>query len=141
MRLAPALVLAWAAIGCLDLGDAEAPPLGNSSASNDAGQDAGADAGVDAGFSAKPEVLLKALLIDPSVLVVAAGTEVTFKNLDTVDHIVVEGIPGQTRQPLFESPRLAYGDVWKYTFGTAGEFIYFCSTHPVAMRDAKIVVR
>ena len=61
------------------------------------------------------------------------GEQVTFQNLDLVDHDVVAQMKGPDSQPLFKSELIARGastEVKGTEFLTTGEYEYFCSVHP-----------
>lgn len=68
----------------------------------------------------------------PAALTIAAGTTVTWKNLDDSPHTVRE------RNKAFGSGPLDTGDSFSYTFAKPGEYPYFCSLHPFMV--GKIVV-
>ncbi len=56
---------------------------------------------------------------------VTAGTEVVWTNDDTVAHTV------QDEGELFaESPELATGDTFSFTYDTPGTYPYICGIHP-----------
>jgi plastocyanin len=57
-------------------------------------------------------------------LTVAAGTTVTWVNLDPEAHDVVERFA-----LAFESPLLKTGETWAKTFDTPGTYAYVCDLH------------
>jgi plastocyanin len=69
----------------------------------------------------------------PMMLSVAAGTTVTWKNLDGEPHTVV------STDGLFRSPALDQNDSYAFTFVKAGTYKYICSIHPKMV--ATITVR
>lgn len=76
-------------------------------------------------------VIAKNIAFSPNELTVSVGTEVTFKNDDSVTHnIVGDG---------FASGDLTPGNSFKFTFNTAGTFNYHCSIHP--SMTGKIIVK
>jgi plastocyanin len=60
----------------------------------------------------------------PSDLTVAAGTTVTWKNVDGEVHRVKDDHNG------FSSAALDTDDSYSHTFATPGVYHYFCSIHP-----------
>lgn len=65
------------------------------------------------------------------VVVIAAGTTVTFINRDADSHIIVEGFDGVAApEPLFEFRfhRPQQGD--EFTFDEPGTYMVTCSLHP-----------
>lgn len=61
----------------------------------------------------------------PATARVTAGTTVTWRNEDSVDHTVTaEG--GKT----FNSGNMSPGDSWSFTFERAGTYRYICAVHP-----------
>lgn len=69
----------------------------------------------------------------PQTLTVTAGTTVTWTNDDNSPHTVTE------KGRVFHSAALDTKDTFSYTFGTPGEFTYFCTIHP--MMVGRIIVR
>ncbi len=62
---------------------------------------------------------------EPSDVEVTAGTEVVWTNDDAVAHTV------QDEGELFaESPELATGDTFSFTYDTPGTYPYICGIHP-----------
>src|SRR5450756_3230161 len=76
-------------------------------------------------------VTAKNLSFDPQELTVTAGTEVTFKNEDSVTHTFTG--------TDFDSGDIQPGGEFKHTFATAGSYDYHCSIHP--SMTGKIVVK
>lgn len=68
----------------------------------------------------------------PSTLTVKAGTTVTWTNSDSVSHNIVSD------SGVFESPSIANGQTYSYTFNTPGTFSYHCGIHP-SMKASIIV--
>jgi plastocyanin len=60
----------------------------------------------------------------PMMLSVAAGTTVTWRNLDGEPHTVV------STDGLFRSPALDQNETYAFTFAKAGTYKYICSIHP-----------
>lgn len=61
----------------------------------------------------------------PADITVAAGDTVTWTNSDTAPHTVTSTGGG----PL-DSPNMAKGDTWSFTFTQAGSYPFFCALHP-----------
>ena len=71
----------------------------------------------------------------PDPLEVAAGTEVTFENVDPFAHTVTSA----EDSPLeFDSAEFGQDETFTQTFDEAGTYAYFCQIHPT-MR-AEVVV-
>jgi len=71
----------------------------------------------------------------PSNITVKAGTTVTFKNHDAIDHTVTgtnDGTEVSSPAPnnTFDTGLLEIGEEKQVTFDKAGTFHYFCSIHP-----------
>ncbi len=67
----------------------------------------------------------------PSTLQVAAGTTVTWKNRDAVDHQIINDASSQVGQgALFMSNPLPQGATYSFTFTTPGSYPYHCNIHP-----------
>lgn len=69
----------------------------------------------------------------PSVLTVAVGTTVTWRNNDALYHTITTGTSnGQVGTPdgLFDSGDVQPGESFQHTFDEAGTFDYYCTPHP-----------
>jgi len=68
----------------------------------------------------------------PNPLTVAPGTQVTWKNTDTVSHTVTSGKPSDNQTgTVFDSGGLIKpGGTFQFTFQNAGTYDYFCIVHP-----------
>jgi plastocyanin len=60
----------------------------------------------------------------PKEISVAAGSEVSWLNKDSVAHTVTE------KGGSFDSSIVAAGATWSHKFGDAGTFEYYCALHP-----------
>lgn len=67
--------------------------------------------------------------------VVKAGTQVTWKNDDTVAHTVTSD------SGAFDSGNILPGQTWSYTFKQAGKFPYYCTLHGKQMMSGTIEVQ
>jgi plastocyanin len=63
---------------------------------------------------------------EPSELVVAAGTKVTWKNVDDVPHTATSRDDPQ----VFDSGPLDTDDTFSFTFSKPGTYAYYCKVHP-----------
>jgi plastocyanin len=59
----------------------------------------------------------------PSTLTIRKGANVTWKNDDSVQHMVVSD------SPAFSSPLLNTGDTYTFQFNSTGTYSYHCSIH------------
>ena len=67
------------------------------------------------------------------VVTVKPGTTVTWTNGDDIPHTVV------SKTGVFKSKVLDTGDKFSFTFAKPGQFVYFCSIHP--MMIGKVIVK
>ena len=74
-------------------------------------------------------VTLSGLAFSPTTLTVKAGTTVTFKNNDSVDHTVTNGKDGKPDANAAFDRSLPSGQSVDITFGTAGTFNVTCKIH------------
>ncbi|HXK37982.1 MAG TPA: cupredoxin family copper-binding protein [Candidatus Paceibacterota bacterium] len=72
------------------------------------------------------EVSIVDYKFEPSPLTIKAGTKVTWTNNDTVPHTVTSDAG-----TVLNSPRLAPGEKFSYTFSAAGSYDYHCTVHPM----------
>lgn len=69
------------------------------------------------------EVTIQSMSYNPSVLTVTAGTRVTWRNKDNVEHTVTSD------QNLFDSGNIAVNSSYSFTFNTPGTYGYHCQIH------------
>src|SRR3989442_780651 len=69
---------------------------------------------------------------NPNPLVVPPGTQVTWRNTDTVSHTVTSGHPSDNATgTIFDSGGLIKpGGTFQFTFQNEGTYDYFCIVHP-----------
>lgn len=153
-------VCALLLVGCIDFGHAVAPyePPGTAAdaALADAVTSASSDATppLDTGPSCVegevpatdlgPQIRFQSFSVDRPTIEIARGDVVTWTNGDSMDHTATAGAPGLEIPPSsggFASPLMVAGDRWAFRFCAARELVWFCRTHPVQMRDYRIVVR
>ena len=85
--------------------------------------------------AAAVEVKIDNFSFAPPVLMVRAGTTVTWINRDDIPHTVVS-----TEEPkAFKSKVLDTDEKFSFTFEKAGTYSYFCSIHP--KMTGKVVVQ
>jgi|SRR5579885_1276281 plastocyanin len=84
-----------------------------------------------AGASANADCVSANNCFNPNPVTVAPGTEVEWKNTDTVGHTVTSGKPTDNDAgSLFDSSIIKAGGDFKFTFQNPGTFDYFCQVHP-----------
>ena len=66
----------------------------------------------------------------PTELTVAAGSEITFTNLDSAPHTVTAGTDDGPMTDLFDSGLLQQGESITFVFDDPGTYAYFCDRHP-----------
>ena len=92
------------------------------------------DASTGSSTRAGPTVVeISGMHFAPAMLIVEAGTTVTWVNDDTSPHTVTD------KGRVFRSAALDTQDRFSYTFANPGEFTYFCTLHP--MMVGKIIVK
>jgi len=66
----------------------------------------------------------------PYEIVVAAGGQVIWNNVDTAAHTVTSGNPVDGADGKFDSSIFMSGTTFSNTFDEVGEYEYFCMVHP-----------
>jgi len=95
------------------------------------GETAEVDIAAGAGSSASAACVTTNNCFAPNPLTVAPGTEVEWKNTDTVSHTVTSGkVTDDNAGSMFDSGLVKKGQDFKFTFPTAGTYGYFCTVHP-----------
>jgi amicyanin len=81
-----------------------------------------------AGETGASAVILQDLAFSPTSVTVKKGTTVTWTNHDSVKH----DVESDTDSPAggLDSPLLAKGEQFSFTFDTAGTYKYHCNPHP-----------
>lgn len=75
-------------------------------------------------------VQIKDFAYNPTPLSITPGTVVTWTQRDEAAHTVTSGVPGAADDGrVFDSPLLAVGQTFSFTFTQAGTFAYFCRVH------------
>ena len=89
------------------------------------------DIAAGAGSSASAACVTTNNCFGPNPINVAPGTEVEWKNTDTVSHTVTSGkVSDDNAGSLFDSGLIKKGAEFKFTFADAGTYDYFCTVHP-----------
>jgi plastocyanin len=95
------------------------------------GETAEVDIAAGAGSSASAACVTTNNCFTPNPLTVAPGTEVEWKNTDTLSHTVTSGkVTDDNAGSMFDSGLVKKGQDFKFTFPTAGTYDYFCTVHP-----------
>jgi plastocyanin len=79
----------------------------------------------------------------PKSLIVHVGTPVTWTNNESnslIHHTVTSGIPGTPSGGIFDSPVLAQGQSFQFTFTSTGTYAYYCRIHGSAMTGSVVVL-
>ena len=85
-----------------------------------------------AGSSASAACTTTKNCFSPNPITVTPGTEVTWKNGDTLSHTVTSGksLDDPNLGSVFDSGMIKKGAEFKFTFANAGTYDYLCSVHP-----------
>ena len=70
------------------------------------------------------EVNINEFSFDPGMLIVKAGTIVTWTNSDTISHTIISD------SQAFKSGNLGFGNTYSYRFSIPGTYSYQCGLHP-----------
>ena len=70
----------------------------------------------------------------PAEITVSPGTTITWENRDDIPHTVYA-----SDKKTFHSKPLDTNDKFSFTFGTPGEYEYFCTLHP--HMKGKVIVK
>jgi plastocyanin len=89
--------------------------------------------------SGKVTITITHMEYQPSVIVVKAGTTITWINHDSVAHTVTQGQNAAPSSNGFNSGLLPTGKAWSYTFNKTGTYLYTCEVHP--SMNARIIVQ
>ncbi len=80
-------------------------------------------------------VIMKNIRFAPETITVKRGTTVIWTNEDSINH----QISGDSGLILFDSAAIRPGEIYSFTFNTAGTYNYHCNIHPF-MRGKVVVV-
>jgi plastocyanin len=70
------------------------------------------------------QVSISGFAYSPATLTIKVGTEVTWTNLDSVEHSVVSSSGNELKSPL-----IPQNGTFSHVFNTAGTYDYHCSVH------------
>lgn len=95
-------------------------------------------AGAPAGDAAT--VTVQTFDFQPDPLTVAAGTTITFENMDAIDHTVTAGTREAPTPEVFDGQLPDQGATFELTLDEPGTYDYFCEIHPGPGMTGQIVV-
>lgn len=101
----------------------------------------GADAGASGAAPASAEVTIKTFNFQPDPLTVDAGTTITFRNMDKIDHTVTAGTREAPEPERFDGQLPEQGATFELTLDEAGTYDYFCTVHPGEGMTGQVIVR
>ncbi len=78
-------------------------------------------------------VNIKNYAFSPATITISKGQTVTWTNMDSAPHTVT------STRGIFDSGSIGNGQIFSYTFNTAGTFEYSCTIHP-SMQHGKVIV-
>lgn len=137
--LLPSLVLAAALLGACggddDAATDDATTEATEATTEATSESTATESASDDAAAAGDTVTIEQSRFSPDPLEVAAGTEVTFENLDPFAHTVTSAEGSAVE---FDSGELGQDETFAQTFDEAGTYAYFCEIHPT-MR-AEVVV-
>lgn len=73
---------------------------------------------------ATAEVMIKGFAFEPSTITIKKGTEVTWTNEDSVNHIIISDTGNE-----LNSDAISQGNTYVHTFSNSGTYSYHCSIH------------
>lgn len=88
-------------------------------------------------IAAAQQVDITLFVFSPTPLRVPAGTTVTWRNQDAIEHSVTHGSKEQPGN-AFDSGLFSEGQTYAYTFTERGTFTYFCTRHPHMQGEIKV---
>lgn len=71
------------------------------------------------------QVIISGFAFSPATLTIKVGTEVTWTNMDSVEHSVVSSSGSEVNSPL-----IPQNGTYSHVFNTPGTYEYHCSIHP-----------
>jgi plastocyanin len=85
---------------------------------------------VTPGMPTTADVAIQNFAFNPASLTIAAGTTVTWTNLDSPTHTIVSDATSNYQVgALFMSGQLTQGQKFSFTFSTPGTYLYHCGIH------------
>ena len=139
--LAGMTVAALAVTACADSGDgadAPSPDTATPTAAQTSAPDEGT-APADEGSSDAAAVEIDDFAYDPESISVAAGTEVTWTNVDPALHSVTAGTPDAPEPDTFDLDGIEEaGQTVSHTFDEPGTYDYFCRYHDFMLGTVEV---
>jgi len=102
------------------------------------GSDTATEKATDKATSAK--VTIKTFTFAPDPLRVPAGTTITFRNLDKINHSVTAGTREKPTPSTFDHVLPEAGATYELTLDEPGTYAYFCKFHPGEGMTGEIIV-
>lgn len=87
------------------------------------------------------EVTVQTFDFQPDPLTVEAGTTITFRNLDKINHSVTAGTREAPTPDVFDGLMEDAGATFELTLDEPGTYDYFCRFHPGAGMTGQIIVQ
>lgn len=86
------------------------------------------------------EVTIETFNFQPDPVTVPAGTTISFRNLDKINHSVTAGTREAPAAQEFDGLMKNAGDTFELTLDEPGTYDYFCSFHPGEGMTGQIIV-
>ena len=86
------------------------------------------------------EVTVQTFNFQPDPITVEAGTTITFRNLDKINHSVTAGTREAPTPDVFDGLMEEAGATFELTLDEPGTYDYFCQFHPGEGMTVQIVV-
>lgn len=86
------------------------------------------------------EVAIKTFAFAPDPLRVPAGTTITFRNQDKINHSVTAGTRAAPKPSTFDHVLAEAGATYELVLDEPGTYAYFCKFHPGEGMTAEIIV-
>jgi plastocyanin len=109
--------------------------------SDDGGDDVGAKEPAASAAGSSAEVTIKTFNFGPDPITVQAGTTITFRNLDKINHSVTAGTRDDPSDEFEEGVLGEAGATYELTLDEPGTYAYFCKFHPGDGMTGEIIVR
>ncbi len=90
----------------------------------------GAEAPTTTAETDRATVTVKTFAFGPDPLEVPAGTAITFRNEDAIDHTVTAGTREAPEPERFDGQLPGKGATFELTLDEPGTYEYFCQIHP-----------
>ena len=133
--LVPSLVLAAALLGACGGDDDAATDDATTEATETTSESTPTESASEDAAAGDDTVTIEQSRFSPDPLEVAAGTEVTFENLDPFAHTVTSAEGSAVE---FDSGDLGQDATFTQTFDEAGTYEYFCEIHPTMRAEVAV---